>query len=136
MLKEGYMVYFDGETGAFVAETFKSPFTEGDIEKTWWYKDLQLAQIKAQMLNKDIEDGKIKTFTCKGCGKLFAMTGKEILWFANNNLMIPVRCKSCRSNRKAIKELQGGAESNNSQSPAVSMQVNAFSSIITRLGDD
>jgi len=33
MLKEGYMVYFDGETGAFVAETFKSPFTEGDIEE-------------------------------------------------------------------------------------------------------
>lgn len=41
-----------------------------------------------------------------------------------------------RNNRKAIKEFQEGVESNNSQSPAVSIQINAISNIIAGLGDD
>lgn len=40
---------------------------------------------------------------CKDCGQEFELTEKEEHWFTERKLVPPVRCKSCRNKRKALK---------------------------------
>ena len=43
---------------------------------------------------------------CKDCGEQFIVSEGELAWYKRNELLPPVRCKSCRAKRKALKELK------------------------------
>lgn len=41
---------------------------------------------------------------CRECGKIFAMTDREINWYDMKGLKVPVRCKECRIKHKSKRD--------------------------------
>jgi len=46
--------------------------------------------------NKDLEEGRLKVFKCKDCGRFWLLYRDEEDWFTERDLSVPKRCVTCR----------------------------------------
>lgn len=79
------------EASAIYQEKANEILTKFLCQKLWNQQLVQFNMMAAEYRN------------CKDCGEEFGMTMKEIEFFKNKNLTIPVRCPKCRQTRKNIK---------------------------------
>lgn len=67
--------------------------------------DISMKLFFAEMDERDAEkkrkNGAAMTLKCKDCGREFTITVGEKEFYESKSLFLPVRCSSCRKNRKA-----------------------------------
>lgn len=62
---------------------------------------LFFAEMDARVAEKKRKNEAAMTLKCKDCGKEFTITVGEKEFYESKSLFLPVRCSSCRKNRKA-----------------------------------
>ncbi len=62
-------------------------------------QNLAAARGESEKLNAN-PNPVVEKRVCKDCGKEFSITADEAGWYKGHNFELPVRCHSCRKNRK------------------------------------
>ncbi len=99
-IDESQKVYFKEQQVNSIQDDF---ITNCKEFKHCCMKTLADARKVADDYNADLASGKLFLKKCKGCGEYFFTNADEEEWFRGRGLKSPLRCTTCRKQRKQNK---------------------------------